>query len=226
MELLVFGHAGPKTMVFPTREGRFYDYEDWGMVGALASKIDAGQLRLYCVDSIDRESLYCQWCHPASRIHRHKQYERYLIDEVLPLIRAQGEPSALIAHGCSIGAYHATTLAFRYPGLFSKLVALSGRYDLTREVGPFRNLFDGYYDQDIYFHTPTHFLPQLHDYHSLSELRRMEIVLAIGEEDPFLDSTLLLSRQMNEKGIWHQTPIWTGEAHRPRYWRQMVELYL
>ncbi len=25
MELLVFGHAGAKVMVFPTREGRFYD---------------------------------------------------------------------------------------------------------------------------------------------------------------------------------------------------------
>jgi esterase/lipase superfamily enzyme len=32
MELLVFGHAGPKVLVFPTRDGRFYEYENLGLV--------------------------------------------------------------------------------------------------------------------------------------------------------------------------------------------------
>ena len=27
MELLVFGHGGAKVLVFPTRDGRFYEYE-------------------------------------------------------------------------------------------------------------------------------------------------------------------------------------------------------
>jgi esterase/lipase superfamily enzyme len=42
MELLVFGHAGLPVMVFPTSGGRFYEFEDRGMIGALAGKIDAG----------------------------------------------------------------------------------------------------------------------------------------------------------------------------------------
>ena len=35
MELLVFGHAGLPTIVFPTSQGRFFEFEDRGMVGAL-----------------------------------------------------------------------------------------------------------------------------------------------------------------------------------------------
>ena len=35
MELLVFGHAGAKVIVFPTREGRFYEYENLRMTEVL-----------------------------------------------------------------------------------------------------------------------------------------------------------------------------------------------
>ncbi len=56
MEILVFGHAGLPVMVFPTSCGRFYDFEDRGMVAALAAKIDSGQVQLFCVDSVDAES--------------------------------------------------------------------------------------------------------------------------------------------------------------------------
>ena len=46
MELLVFGHAGAKVLVFPTRDGRFYEYENLRIVQRLAPKINAGQLQL------------------------------------------------------------------------------------------------------------------------------------------------------------------------------------
>ena len=72
MELLVFGHAGAKVLVFPTRDGRFYEYEKLRVVQQLAYKIEAGQLQLFCVDSLDHESLYCFWKHPAERIRYHK----------------------------------------------------------------------------------------------------------------------------------------------------------
>lgn len=226
MELLIFGHSGAKVLVFPTRQGRFYDYEDWGLVGALSDSIQRGAIQLFCVDSVDCESLYCHCASPWTRIARHNQYERYLLSEVLPLMRSRGYDPFLIAHGCSIGAYHAVNLALRHPGLFGKVVALSGRYDLTTPVGPFADLFHGYYDQDIYFHTPTHFLPQLHDEHALNAMRRTEIVLAIGAEDPFKASTEQLSRQLWDKSIPHTLAIWNGEAHRARHWREMVRCYL
>ena len=60
MELLVFGHAGTKVLVFPTSMGRYFEYEDNQMVAAVADRIEAGQLQIYCVDSVDGESWYNQ----------------------------------------------------------------------------------------------------------------------------------------------------------------------
>ena len=84
----------------------------------------------------------------------------------------------------------------------------------------------GYYDQDVYFITPNHFLPNLHDPGFLDPLRRMDITLAVGEHDPFHESNRVLSQSLAEKGVSHRFAVWPGEAHRARYWREMVQQYL
>ena len=89
MELLVFGHGGLPVLVFPTSGGRFFEFEDRGMIAALSGKIDAGQLQVYCVDSVDKESWYNRHVAPRWRIARHMQYEDYLIHEVVPLVRLE-----------------------------------------------------------------------------------------------------------------------------------------
>ena len=226
MELLVFGHAGAKVLVFPTRDGRFYEYENLGLVGALAPKLEAGQLQLYCVDSLDYETFYCDWCHPAGRIRRHAQFEEYILNEVMPLMAAKNPHPCTISHGCSLGAYHAANIAFRHPHLFQKLAAFSGRYDLTLAVESFRDLFDGHYEEAVYYHTPTHFLPNLDCHWRLDHLRRMDIVLVIGDQDPFLANNRHLSEQLAGKGVPHRLHVWEGRAHRGRYWRRMAPLYV
>src|SRR3954468_1661139 len=85
MELLMFGHAGARVLVFPTSQGRFYEWEDRGMVGALADYLSNGWLQLVCVDSVDAESWYNDWAHPAQRAQRQAQYDSYLLHEVMPL---------------------------------------------------------------------------------------------------------------------------------------------
>lgn len=226
MELLLFGHAGARVIVFPTRVGRFFDYENWGLVNALRSKIDEGLLQLYCVDSIDAESFYCDWCHPADRIKRHQQFERYILDEVLPLSDKENPGSPLIAHGCSLGAYHALNIAFRHPDLFVKSVSLSGRYDLNMNHGHYRDLFDGYHDEDVYFNNPSHYVPNLEEGELLDKIRKLEVIIVTGKEDILADNNCHLSQALWDKGIWHRFDIWEGEAHRARYWRQMVQHYL
>lgn len=226
MELLVFGHAGAKVLIFPTRGARFYEYENLRMIEQIADKIDAGQLQLYCIDSIDTESFYCFWAHPEGRIQRHQQYENYVLTEVLPFMDEQNDHPCRISHGCSLGAFHAANIAFRHPNLFQKLCAFSGRFDLNLEVDYFANLFSGFYNEDIYFHTPSHFLPNLHCEQRLSELRNMDIVLVIGQEDPFLDNNLHMSQVLNDKGIQHELHVWGERAHQGYYWRRMVPLYL
>lgn len=226
MELLVFGHAGAKVLVFPTRDGRFHEYEDLRLVEVLGPKIDAGQLQLYCVDSIDWETFYCCWCHPAERIRRHAAFEEYILNEVMPLMASKNPHPCTIAHGCSLGAFHAANIAFRHPHLFRKLAAFSGRYDLTLDVEDFRDLLHGYRDDLTYFHTPVQYLPNLHCPTRLEHLRRMDIVLAIGRDDPFLDNNRYLSRVLWTKGVGHALHEWDGRAHRGHCWRRMAPLYV
>lgn len=226
MELLVFGHAGAKVLVFPTRDGRFYEYENLGIAHALAHKIDAGHLQLYCVDSIASETFYCNWSHPADRIQRHIQFEEYILNEVMPFMASKNPHPCTIVHGCSLGAFHAANIDFRHPHLFQKLCAFSGRYDLTMSVDSFQNLFGSYYDDNIYFNTPIHFLPRLECQWRLQQLRRMDIVFTIGNEDPFLGNNRHLSHILWSKGIRHAMHEWNGRAHRGSYWRQMVALYV
>ncbi|MEI6205215.1 MAG: alpha/beta hydrolase-fold protein [Desulfuromonadales bacterium] len=222
MELLLFGKSGTRVIVFPTRTGRFFDYENWGLIETLKDKIENGWLQFCCIDSIDAESFYCNWCPPRDRIARHKAYEDYILNEVIPFTHVNNPNSALIAHGCSMGAYHAVNISMRHPRLFCRVVAFSGRYDLTRGVGSFRDLFDGYYDEDIYFHNPSHYVPNINDPELLDLIRRMQVTITIGEADSFLENNLKFREVLHEKGIQTSFHVWSGEAHRPRCWREMV----
>lgn len=226
MELLIFGHAGARVLVFPTRCGRYYDYENFGLVEAIQPKIAAGHLQLFCVDSIDSESFYCAWAHPMGRIARHSAYERYILDEVLPFAWARNPTHFTIAHGCSMGAYHAVNLALRHPQYIHRVLALSGRYDLTASVGSYRSLFDDFYSEDIYFNTPCHFLPNLSDPAILAHLRAVRFDLAIGDRDVFFENNRQLSHILDQQAIPNHLYIWHGEAHKPRHWAKMIQLYL
>jgi esterase/lipase superfamily enzyme len=51
MEMLVIGYAGLPVLVFPTSGGRFYEFEDRGMIGAVGGRVERGDLQFFCVDS-------------------------------------------------------------------------------------------------------------------------------------------------------------------------------
>ncbi len=225
MELLIFGHAGAKVLMFPTRDGRFFEYEQLGIVASLSEKITSGHIQLYCVEGLADETFYGRE-NPASRMGRHAEFEDYILSEVLPLMAARNANPCTIVQGCSLGAFQAASLAFRHPHLFQKLVAFSGRYDLTLKVESFGDLLDSYYDDRVYFHTPSHFLPGLCCDWRLDRLRHMDIVLTIGNEDPFLDNNRHLSGVLASKGIRHQMHVWDGRAHRASAWRKMAPLYI
>lgn len=164
--------------------------------------------------------------HPQDRVHRHLQYEAYLLHEVLPLMWAKNRHPCVIAHGCSFGAYHAVNFAFRHPHCFSKVAAFSGHYDLTQPVEEdFRGYFDGL-DELIYYNTPSHFLPNVHDRGLLHQLQQLDIVLTIGDADPFLDNNRQFSNTLWNQGIRHALHLWQGRASSASAWRKMVSLYV
>lgn len=226
MELLIFGHSGRAILFFPTRTARFYDYENWGIIGSMQHQINSGEIQLFCVDSIDAESFYNANIHPFSRISRHLQYEQYLLDEVIPLMQEKNEGGYLETAGCSMGAYHAINFALKYPWIFRKAVGLSGRYDLTKNPDGFKDLMDGFHNESVYYNMPGQYVANLTDESLLAIVRNMEIILAIGETDPFLYSNKELSQLLWNKGIPNQLYLWGNNAHRPSYWRRMAPLYI
>lgn len=215
MEVLRFGHDGRPLLVFPTSMGRFYQWEDFGLVGAIAEWIDSGQIQLYCVDSVDGESWYAKDRPPADRVARHLQYERYLLDEVLP--RMSGAP---VACGASFGALHAVLLAARHPTRIGGFVALSGAYDTARWL-------DGYNDDSTYYTNLLAFLPGLTDPAYLDPLRAMKPkVIATGAQDPNVNDSIRLGTLLKEKGVDAWLDIWDGWAHDWPYWKDMMRKYL
>src|SRR6476661_2093521 len=145
MEFLLFGHAGRPILVFPTSMGRFYQYEDFKMIETLAWRLEAGDIQIVCVDSIDSESWYNRNVPVWQRADRHAAYEGYLIQELLPWFadRNPGVRDNLVVTGASFGAYHSVNFAFRHPDLVRKIVAMSGAYSL-------RFLIHGNWDQGGY----------------------------------------------------------------------------
>ena len=219
MELLVFGHGGARVLVFPTSMGRFFEWEDRGMVGALGEHLERGWLQLYCVDSVDAESWYAKHLHPNQRARRHLQYERYLLSEVLPLTAWKNPNPYLIATGASFGAYHAAAIAFRHPHLFGRTLGMSGLYDIKHQTG-------GYSDDDVYFSNPVDFIANEHDPGRLEALRRQDIIIAIGRDDPMRPNNEWMSHVLWSRGIGHALRIWDGWAHDWPYWHKMVVTYI
>ncbi len=219
MELLVFGHAGARVLVFPTSMGRFFQWEDTGMIAELSEHLEKGWIQLFCVDSVDAESWYAKGKHPAERVVRHVQYDRYLLEEVLPFIRQRNSNPFLITAGTSFGGYHAVNFALRYPLLVDRTIGLSGLYDIKRFT-------DGYSDDNVYFNSPCDFIENEHDPERLHALQHIDIILAIGQGDPSCPNNRAFSDILWEKKIGNALRIWDGWAHDWPWWRQMICMYI
>ena len=217
MDLLIFGHAGARVLVFPTSMGRFFEWEDRGMVGALGEHLEKGWLQLYCVDSIDDESWYARHMHPADRARRHEAYKRYLLHEVLPLSEHLNDNRFLIMTGASFGAFHAMSFGLRHPGVTGRILGMSGLYDIKEQTG-------GYSDDSVYFNNPADFIAHEHDPARLAAIRRMDIIFAIGRDDSMHWTNEQFSRTLWGKSIPHAFRVWDGWAHDWPWWEQMVSM--
>lgn len=224
MDLLVFGHGGAPYLVFPSSMGSFHEYEDMGMVGALADKLAHGHLQLFCVTTVDHESWYADgqygrpWAHGRQKVERALQYEDYLLNEVVPLVR-QKNGHDLGVTGCSFGAYHALLLALRRPDIIRRCVTMGGAFDIKRYL-------DGYYDQDCYFMNPVDFLPGLHDPWLLDRMRGAKWVLVTGDHDICLEPTRHMAHLLGQKGIPVSLHVWDHSWHDWPEWRGMAQAYL
>jgi esterase/lipase superfamily enzyme len=224
--VLAFGDYGRPLLVFPAQEGRRYEWEERGMIGAIAGLIDAGRVKVYCVDSWDSGSWHDEGLPLEERARRHGAYEDWLLGHVVPTIHADcGGAVEIATTGVSFGAYHAANLALRRADLFTLALCLSGVYDVAA-IGW------GERGDAVYFHNPADYVANLGGDH-LEWLRsRVSLLLVVGQgawEDSTgaLESTRRFAGQLAEKGIRHELDVWGHDVpHDWPAWRAQIAHHL
>jgi esterase/lipase superfamily enzyme len=220
MELQIFGEAGVPVLVFPTSMGKYFEFVDRGMVAALGHKIYNNWAQIWCVDSVDGESWYNKRIHPRHRLERHMAYERYILDEVVPLIKRSNSSPWLTTHGSSFGAYHAMNFALRHPDVVTGSVTFGGAFDIS-------GFLDGYFDEDVYFQNPVSYIPNMGDPWYLERYHRNRYVLVTGENDMCREKNERFSNILTNKGIPHEYQVWgDNTGHDWPWWNRMAPVYL
>jgi esterase/lipase superfamily enzyme len=219
MEVLVCGHAGARVVVYPTSKGKFFEWEDRGMMRALGEHLERGWVQLYCVDSVDAESWYAYHRWPGDRAWRHELFDRYVLNELLPFSAWKNPNPFVITTGASFGGFHALSFALRHPDRVGRVIAMSSLCDI-------KDFLSGYHDQTVYFNNPVDFIPNEGDPQRLALLRAQDIILAIGRDDRFRGQNEYLSGLLWNKGIGNALRLWDGWSHDWPYWMQMIRQYI
>ena len=218
MELLAYGDRGFPLVVFPTSGGRFHEYEDRGMIHALAPKIERGELQVICADSVDSESWYNLWSHPADKLHRQNAFDAYLVRELVPFVQNRTSWPQMGTTGCSFGGYHAINFALRHPDLVTYSVSMSGAFNIPKRF------LDGFYNDDAYVHSPLDYMPGLSGW-MLDRMRHNYYVLATGNHDPLFDQSVQMARTFGTKQIPHKLDVWDGFGHDWPWWHAMAHKF-
>ncbi len=225
MELKVYGHCGKPVLAFPCQGGRFYEWEDFKMVDAIAPFIEGGQIKLFTVDSIDGQSWANLGAHPGDRARRHEHYDRYIVQEVAPFMRQHSGQTEqkFMTTGCSMGGYHAGNFFFRHPDVFDAMICMSGLFQLRSFIGD-------YSDDHVYFNSPLYFLPTMTDAWYLDQYRRSRIIVCAGRgawDEAMAADALALKAILDAKGVPAWIDLWGDDVnHDWPWWKKQLPYFL
>ena len=224
MPLVAYGHAGAPLLMFPTAAADYLEYERFLLVDAIKWFIETGRIRAYSINSVNRYSLLNDQASPQWKAELLTRYDRYITDEVLPLIRHDsGDGGARpLTTGASLGAFLSANTYFKHPDLFRGVVAMSGSYDI-------RSYLTGYVDDNVYFHHPMMYLPKLEDNYYLPRLRQADAIVVVTGQGAFEapERSRQLSNVLRSKGIPHALDVWGHDVdHDWPWWRKMLPYYL
>ncbi len=232
MEFKVYGHAGKPMLVFPCQDGRFFDFEDRGMVEVAKDFIENGQLQLFCCDSndINSWSRVDDWDN-RNRIEQQEAYFHYVADELVPRIfeinaNANGgsSPSLIYTTGASMGGTHALNFLLRRPDLFQGCIAMSGAYDA-------KLFFKDYSDDLVYANSPVDYINGMANDHPYVDLyRQRQIIIVCGRGDwehPMQEDAARMKELFQYKDIPAWVDFWGDDvAHDWPWWLKQFPYYL
>ena len=226
MSVMCYGpQSGKPVLVFPSQNGPPGDFDAFHMTDAIAPWIESGQVQLFCVDSVDEETVSDVTGDPYGRIRRYEAWYDYIMEELIPWIRTENTSGkAILSTGVSMGAYHAANFFFRRPDVFDSVIALSGVYDTV-------DMYAGYSDELVYLNSPIQSLrglPQGHPYFQL--YAQCKIIICVGQgawEEPLLASTRILDQVLREKQIAAWVDYWGYDVnHDWPWWQKQLPYFL
>ena len=223
MPVAVYGHYGTALLLVPTAAADYLEYERFQLMEAIAPFIEAGRVKVFSINSINTESWMNYGLDGRQKSIRHQQFNYYVFNEVVPFIRHHtSAETPIITCGASFGALHSANLFFKRPDIINGCIAMSGVYDLTEYTR-------GYFDEDVYFNSPIHYISNLSDQGVLEQIRRsrhIHLLTGSGEhEDP--EANRRFAGVLYNKGITYELDIWGPEwRHDWPTWRAMLPHYL
>jgi esterase/lipase superfamily enzyme len=220
MPIASYGHWGHALLLYPAGDGDHLDCEASGLIEALRPMIEAGRVRVFCINGVNRYAWANEAVPMCERARRQALYSGYVEEEVVTYLRhALKSPRARIATGgSSFGAFHAANQFFRRPDLFDCLIGMSGIYDLAE-------VLRGYSDENCYFNNPTWFVPNLCEGWLLELIREKSQIhlLSCQGDSERRDWSVNFSRLLAGRDIPHELDLWGQDLPRDwPTWRRML----
>ncbi len=224
MHILVHGHGGVPVLAFPCQDSMCDNFEGFGMIDTLYGFIESGQIQVFTVDTVDKESWSDVYGDKGHRAWIQECYYRYIVDEALPYIREVNQTGIPpITTGCSLGATHAAIVFLRRPELFSGVLSLSGCYRAE-------DFWDGWCNEVLYDNSPVDFManmPNDHPYINLYNERKIILCSGQGAWESGLDSTIRMGQIFREKGINAWVDLWGYDVnHDWPWWKKQIVYFM
>ena len=224
LHVRVYGEDGHPVIAFPAAGGTAGDWEDHGMVDAVAGLIESGRMQLFAVDSADDASWLAGGDIDA-RGAAQEAYAQFVAGDLLAFVKkTNGSDERPMTAGVDLGAVHALLALLRWPGKFEGAVAMSGIYDAKRYINGRLNS-DWYNNSAVDFMTN---LPADHPY--VDELRKRFIVVAAGQgtgEETTLSTQRALDTRFAQLGLGAWFDYWGGDVtHDWSWWTKMAAYFL
>ena len=87
MPVVSYGHYGFALLLVPTAAADFLEYERFQLIDALAPLIDAGKMKVFSINSMNKESWMNDTMLPEHKAIRHNQFNEYVFKEVIPFVK-------------------------------------------------------------------------------------------------------------------------------------------
>ena len=223
MPIVTYGNYGFSLLLIPTAAADYLEYERFQLIDHLAPYINSGKVKVFSVNSINTESWMNNDMQGEHKAIRHNQFNEYIYNEVIPFIKnSTSWDTPIITCGASFGTLHSMNLFLKRPDIINGVIAMSGVYNLMEYT-------KGFYDEQVYYNSPMHYIPNLADHGVLEQIRRsnhIHILTGSGDHEA-PDAAKEFASVLYNKGITYELSVWGNEwTHDWPTWRAMLPLFI